>query len=327
MGTRHPKSPCCGASIQRFGGRRRRCSQCKRTWRIRRRKPGRKRQRVAAQLVSRTLAEQRPLVRQPRPAGVSLPALRKRFRRALAWWLEHSAPPTVPPGALVLLVDGVWFRFGKRVWTLYVMALKPVGRPQAIFLDPLLLPGMEWLGGWRIAVETIPEALRTRICAFVSDGFRGSATLARTHGWIQQRCHFHLIAQLHGRRGRYKHLPTAPVRDAIYRTIRAALIAPEDPHLAALQARLTLLAQRPECPKRFRMFVRDFLRHLEAFRAYRRYPQLDLPTTTNVIESMAHVLRDQLPPLATPQSLQRWATALMRLRPTMVCNGHQDQPD
>lgn len=327
MGTRHPKSPCCGAIVQRFGGRRRRCSQCHRTWRIRRRKPGRKRRRVAPQLVTRTLAEQRPLVRQARPAGVSLPALRKRFRAALTWWLAHSTAPGVPPGPLVLLVDGVWFRFGRQVWTLYVMALKPVGCAQATFLDPLLLPAREALAGWQQAVATIPAAVRRHIRALVSDGFRGSASLARHNGWIHQRCHFHLIAQLQIRRGQHKHLATAPLREAMYQALRTALGLPEGPALRQLETRLATLAQRPKCPRRFRMAVRDFLRQRDAFRAYQRYPELELPTTTNVVEAMARILRTRLPPLSTPEALQRWATALIRLRPTMVCNGHRNQPN
>ena len=75
------------------------------------------------------------------------------------------------------------------------------------------------------------------------------------------------------------------------------------------------------------MAVRDFLRQHDAFRAYQRYPDRELPTTTNVVEAMARILRTRLPPLSTPEALQRWATALIRLRPTMVCNGHQNQPN
>lgn len=326
MGTRHRKSPCCGQRIQRFGGRRRRCSQCGRTWRIRRKKRGRKPRRITAALVRRTLGEKRPLVRQARPAGLAVAGLRQRFRRALAWWLERSASRPIPPGELALIVDGVWFRFGKRLWTLYLMAVKPLGAAWAMFLDPVLLPGRECAQDWHAAVGTIPLPVQSQICAFVSDGFRGSKALARAHGWIQQRCHFHLIAQLQARRGGYKHLPTQRIREAIYRAMREALVTREAVRLARLRTRLRNLARRLDCPTRFRMFVHDFLRELDAFRTYQRYPELNLPTTTNVVEAMARLLRDQLRPLSTPGSLLRWATALIRLRSCLVCNGHKDQP-
>ena len=150
--------------------------------------------------------------------------------------------------------------------------------------------------------------------------------LCRHDGWIHQRCHFHLIAQLQIRRGQHKHLVTAPLREAIYQALRTALGLSEGPALRPLETRLATLARHPECPRRFRMAVRDFLRQRDAFRAYQRYPELELPTTTNVVEAMARILRTQLPPLSTPEALQRWATALIRLRPTMVCNGHRNQP-
>lgn len=327
MSTRHRKSPCCGQRIQRFGGRRRRCSQCGRTWRIRRKKPGRKPRRITAALLRRTLGEKRPLVRQVRPAGLAVAGLRQRFRRTLAWWLEHSASRPVPPGQLVLMVDGVWFRFGKRIWTLYLMAVKPLGAPWAMFLDPVLLPGRECPRDWHTAVGTLPLPVSAQICALVSDGFRGSKGLARAHGWVHQRCHFHLLAQLHARRGGHKHLPTQLVREAIYRGIREALVTRETARLTQLGIRLHHLACQRDCPWRLRMFVHGFLRELETFRAYQRYPEFDLPTTTNVVESMAKRLRDQLRPLSTPGSLLRWATALIRLRPCLVCNGHKDQPN
>ena len=327
MGTRRGKSTCCGQRVQRFGDRRRRCSQCGRTWRIRKKKRGRKPGRIAHELVQRTISERRPLVRQALRRGLSAPTLRQRFRRALQWFLERAPEPPPPAGELVLIADALWFRFGKERWTLYLLAVKPLEAAWARFLDPVLLPGKECLSQWRVATQTIPPQLSPRIRAFVSDGFRGSKALARAGGWIHQRCHFHLIAQLQGRLGRHKHLPGRGVREAIYGRIREALETASPARLALLRQELRQLSRRPSCPKRFRMFTRDFLRELDAFRAYRRYPQLHLPTTTNVIESMGKVLRDQLRPLSTPAALLRWATAIIRLRPPMVCNGSKYQPN
>lgn len=327
MGTRHGKSACCGQRIQRFGSRRRRCSQCGRTWRIRQKKRGRKPRRIAHDLLLQTLRERQPLVRQAPRRGLSTAAVRQRFRRALRWFLEHTTAPRLPAGELVLLADALWFRFGSERWTLYVLAVKPVGVPWARFLDPVLLPGQECLSDWRAAVQTIPPEVKPRIRAFVSDGFRGSQALARASGWIHQRCHFHLIAQLQVRRGRHKHLRGSELREAIYRGIREALATANPARLVQLREQLLQLARGPRCPKRLRMLTLDFLRELDAFRAYHRYPELHLPTTTNVIEAMGKVLRDQLRSLSTPRSLHRWATAVIRLRPPMVCNGPKNQPN
>jgi len=273
------------------------------------------------------VVDKQPLVRQTRPAGLSVPGLRQRFRQDLEWWLAHSAPPVIPDGPLALLIDGVWFEFAHAHWTLYLMAVKPVTASMAYFLDPVLLPGRESARDWRVALATLPPEVETRIVALVSDGVRGSHTVARQHGWIHQRCHFHLIAQLQGRRGRYTRLPSAPVREAIYQATRAALVTRSPRRLTQLRTHLARFTQRADCPRRFQMFARDFLRHLDAFRAYLNDEDLHLPTTTNVVESMVRRLRDRIRPLSTPASLQRWATAIIRLHPVMVCNGHRNQPD
>ncbi len=326
MATLHGKSTCCGERIQRFGGRRRRCPRCGRTWRVRKRRRGAKSRRISHELVIRTLRERQPLARQAVKCGLPVPTLRQRFRRALTWFLEHSPSPQAPPGELALIVDAMWFSFSRERWTLYLLALKPITAAWVRFLDPVLLPGRECLGAWQEAVKTIDPEVRNRIRAFVSDGFRGCKTVARTGGWVHQRCHFHLIAQLHGRRCRFKGTYGREVREAIYRLIRHTLTTPNSERLDQLREELKQLAGQPNCPKRFQMFVHDFLRELHAFRTYQDYPQWHLPTTTNVVESMSSILRNQTQHLKNPDSLLRWATAIIRLRPQMTCNGSQNQP-
>lgn len=235
---------------------------------------------------------------------------------------RYPPPVPCPEGQLVLLIDGVWFEFRRQPWTLYLLALKPLDAPVAFFLDPVLLPDRESARDWEAALCTIPPTIVTRIVALVSDGFRGSHPLAHRHGWIHQRCHFHLIAQLQGRRGRHTHLPTAPVREALYQTVRAALGTRSARRLARLRNDLLRIAHQPTCPHRLQMFARDFVRHLDAFRAYLAYPALHLPTTTNVVESMIRCLRDGVRTISSPTALQQWATAFIRLHPQMTCNGH-----
>ncbi len=251
----------------------------------------------------------------------SVAQTRKRFARELRWWLTHTAPPPVPGGPLLLLADAMWFTFARTPWTLYLLALRPVAQPVAYFQDPVLLPGREAARGWHQALATIPATTTARVRALVSDGFRGSHTWARHHGWIQQRCHFHLIAQLHGRRGRFTHLPSAPVREALYQTTRVALVTRDPERLAHAETTLRHLVAQPQCPDRLAMIGRDFLRQLPAFRAYLRCPELQLPTTTNVLESMARRVRDRVRPLNSPDALRRWATATIRLAPRMACKG------
>jgi len=49
------KSSCCQAKIYKFGGKRKQCSECKKTWKIRQKKRGRKAKRVDKKLVENIL--------------------------------------------------------------------------------------------------------------------------------------------------------------------------------------------------------------------------------------------------------------------------------
>ena len=324
MDSPQPNSACCQAPIQRFGGRRRRCRACGRTWRLYPHRRGRKRVRPTATVIVRTIEDQLPLRIQ---RGPSEAARRKRFQRALRWWLSRTRPPAIPPGPLVLLLDGVWCRFGPHDWTLYLIAFKPLSESRAYFIDPPLLPGREAGMTWHAVLQELgPDVLR-RVVAVVTDGFRGSHTLARHHNWLHQRCHFHLIAQLQERRGRHLPLRGAGTGRTVEEAVRQAVITDSKRVLRRLERQLRLTVAHPACRGRVRLILGGILRHLDAFRTYRRYPHLNLPTTTNVVESMARRIRDRIRTLRTPAAVQRWAVAVIRLRPSLKCNGQLYQPN
>ena len=327
MKTLHTKSLCCRGKIYRFGNRRRQCSICGRTWRIRRKKRGRKRNRINKKLLTKTLIRRQSLNSQMRKNYSSIATLYQRFRKTLIWL--SSQPRRYPPysGQLILVGDGLWYRFKKKDWVLYLMALRPIQDSKAILLDPILLPGKENYQNWKQAIQTLPLPIKKRIKAFVSDGFRGSKKLSKENHWIHQRCHFHLMAQLQARRGRKKKLIGADIRETIYLIIRKVLEMPDGKHLKFLTIYLNQLANHPLCPKKMRMIIHEFLKELDSFRAYLLYPELNLPTTTNTIESTGKMIRKISRSLNTPRSLQLWTTAFIRFRPEITCNGKIFQPN
>jgi hypothetical protein len=209
------------------------------------------------------------------------------------------------------------------------MAIKPCCQNRALFLDPVLLPGRENVQCWSQAFTTIPTRIYRRIRASVSDDIRGIIGLAMRQGWIVQLCHFHLISQLQGSRGRRKRkLVGRPVRETLYRLTRQALEMPDGPRLQSVLKRLEGLVQKPMGSRVIRMAVREFLRRIDHFRAYRKYPELGLPSTTGTVEAMGRRVRDlmrQTRSIRSPQALQLWATALIRTRPTVMCNGKHFQ--
>src|SRR5262245_30468668 len=232
-------------------------------------------------------------------------------------------------GPLVLILDGLYFRFRGKDWVLYMMALKPCHRARAVFLDPVLQPGRENMQGWSHAFTTIPPAIHKRIRASVSDEISGIIKLGTAQGWIVQLCHFHLISRLQNCRGRRnRRLQGRPLREALYQHIRQALELPDGPRLQTVLKKVRRLVRQATGLRVMRMIVREFLRRIDHFRAYRKHPQLNLPTTTGSVEAMNRKVRDlmrQTRSVRTPQALQLWATALIRMRPEITCNGKQFQ--
>jgi len=258
--------------------------------------------------------------------GVALAAYRYRFRQALRRFVARPGPQRIPSGPLVLLVDGLWFQFAGRPWVLYLTALKPCRRDYAVFLDPLLFPGKEGAVSWRETVAAIPASPLRRIRALVADNLPGMRGLAQAHGWVLQLCHFHMLLKLQVRyRGVRYALRGGPVRHEIDQLIRRGLQWPDGRPLARALARLHRLSRADCGTPRIQMAVHEFLHGLEFYRAYLNYPQLGLPQTTNVVESMGRLLREMLRSSragSNPASLLLWATALIRMRSTMICNGH-----
>lgn len=325
MDSQHAKSPCCGAPIRRFGGRRRQCTRCTRTWRIRPKKRGRPGHRDAPTTLRRVFEDGFTLrqLAGSRP-GVALSTYRYRFRRALKRYVTQPSSQPLPLGPLVLLADGLWFQFKRKPWVLYLMALKPCQGDHAVFLDPVLLAGSERLARWEEALEHIPQAASERVCAMVVDNLPGMRRVARQRGWVLQLCHFHLLLKLYGQRASRPHaLRGGPVREEIQQLIRQALQIPDGVSLNKTIQRLRVLSKTDCGTARIQMTVRAFLRDLSFYRSYLDHPQLGLPQTTNTVESMGRLIREMFRRNragSNPDSTLRWATAFIRIHPTVVCN-------
>lgn len=319
----HTKSPCCHAPIRRYGERRQQCTACFKTWRVHKHKRGRKPTRIQTPFIQ-SLFETNSTVRQLILHHSRLEPSRVlyRLRRQLRQLAEQPPQYPLPPGPLVLLVDGFWFRFLRHDWVLYLCAVKPLLRDTAWILEPMVIEGKERYSAWQRAIKSLPLSICNHIKAFVSDGFRGSARIARKYGWVHQRCHFHLLAQLYSRAGhRKKKLSQRARRKRIVRLIRRCLEEPNHRSVAQLVYRLRCELKNPFCPIRYRQIGRDFLRNLESFRAYLMHPHLRLPATTSSIESYGKELRKYTRCLNTHKALSLWSKMYVRYHPTVVCNG------
>lgn len=330
MNTQHAKSPCCQAKIVRFGHRRRQCRGCKRTWTIRPKRRGRRRIRMLSKVFRQIFLERFTLQHlAPRRFQISLPSLRYRFRQALQRFVRSPRSQKLPLAPLTLLADGLRFHFGKRPWVLYLIAAKSCTGKTAVFFDPVLLPGKEGAFRWKQLFAALPAKARFQTRALVADNLNGMKRIAKQHGWVLQLCHFHLLRKLQVQWKRpQRALKGGVLREVIYQLIREALETPDDRRLQRLLKRLTRLAAMDSITQRLQAVLRDFLKSIPYYRSYRTHPKLHLPATTNAVESMACVIRDLLRRTrcaSSPKALLQWTTALIRLRPTITCNGKKFQ--
>ena len=322
MKTIHAKSPCCREAIHRFGSRRRQCRACGRTWRIRVKKRGRKLKRSSMRLPRKVLAEYARTASWAQRRHISVAAASFRLQGAMRHVIQATRSRSLPRGPYALLGDGLYFKFKRADWVMYVTAVKPVKSHRAFFLDPVLLEGKESYERWRTVVAMIPRETKKRIRAFVSDGFRGSKLIARECGWVHQRCHFHLLMALIRRHGRRSYrVKGAGIREKLLGVVRILLATSNSTILKRQTLKARRLISHPLCPPWIRIQTVEFLRTLDDFRAYLIHPELNLPATTNSIESSGKIIRKATSTARTPKSVLLRATTFLRIKKSITCNG------
>jgi hypothetical protein len=315
----HEKSACCGARIIRFGGKRRQCTACKKTWRVHPAKRGRKSVRKQTGYLEKVFLRGFRVSQIQHHSSLSPDAIYKRFAINLSSWTSAERTIEINGDRLILILDAEWQYFGRVLWTMYILAVKVVGSETAFILDPVMLPGKESAKGWRQTIRKMPESIKGRVTAVVSDGFRGIEGIAEENGWILQRCHFHLISRLAKMRGKRASTPGRLLREEIYNSVRLALVDDSRWRLSRLRNRLAYLSEQKDCPKRMRMVIREFLRHMTEFRSYLEYPELSLPKTTNVVESINSLNRRRSATVRTPKAWLKWTTACIRFKSKFTC--------
>lgn len=315
----HEKSQCCAAKIIRFGGKRRQCLVCQRTWRVHRAKRGRKAARSRPAYLRQVFGRGLAVKQMASRSQMSAPAVYKRFNHNLTGFVARRRIIRLRGQKLILVIDALWQYFQGRLWTLYCLAVKAPATDQVTVWDPVLRPGRENAADWEQLINDLPLGTKNRIIALVSDGIRGIEAIAAGNRWIIQRCHFHLLSMLQKMRGKRASTPGRLIREEIYGSVKLALSETSSSRLNVLCQRLAVLAQNPLCPARMRMAVRDFLRRLPEFRSYLEYPELNLPTTVNVMESVNSLIRRRARTVNSPQAWHKWAVATIRFKSKFTC--------
>lgn len=321
----HAKSPCCQEKIYHYGNRRRQCSSCRKTWRIRKKKRGRKYIRVHSASAIRYLQGDRlassHLVRSGKKTECQI---QYRLKRSRDKFLDTSSWITPPKGfPLIAVADAIWQWINEERYTLHIILLKPLNKSEAIICAPLLRKGDETLG-WPTAFSQLPQEWKTRIFALVCDGNSGLVSIAHQNKWITQRCHAHLRRLLNnylrtGHRGTQRVLAKE-----VHDLVTTILICPDRLKMVHSVLRLKEIYHLTKS-RGIRRVISGLIKHIPEYRTYLNYPEIDLPITTNAAESLNNIIRDlqrRTRGFRSPASFLKWVNALLLNKKTIVCNGH-----
>jgi len=328
MVSHHSKSRCCHAAIIRYGGKRRQCVDCKKTWTIRPKRQGRKTIQSPAHLIVsyfsraisnvRTMAERRHWGRD-RAQRMLARSLRKYVASHNQDWARF-----IPEhGRLIAVADGIWHRIGEKKITVYVILLRSVQSNRAVICPPVFVPGWEDRHGWEQAFASLPDTISSRICSLVCDGHVALVALGKRERWHIQRCHFHLIANLNMYLGTRKNAAANTILSLVQRLITTANPITSREICAKLRHIRATSKSRG-----VRRVLGGLETHYRDFQTYARHPNLSLPLTTNSAESCISGMRDLMHRCRGFRSwdaMCAWLTGYTIWKRTIQCNGKNQQ--
>lgn len=331
MNKLHEKSLCCGGKIYHFGKRRRQCSACKKTWSVWKKKLGRKKLRTNSTILKNYLdGESVQLYRQARNKKKEPATYSARVRKTLSAFIKDTPWPSVSTNApIVLVVDAMLQSFDKKMWSIFLFLARPADSDRAVILPPFIREGSEHKhGGWKNALGSIPERIKSLTVALVSDGAPEAISQAKKLGWIIQRCHFHLFLRM----SNYLRPPgplarNIPLASKIYPSLYVILYEPNEEKAVASVEHLKQILPNIRS-EGLKTTLSGFIKHYRDYRAYLYFPEYNLPTTSNSGEALVKQIRKLLSRahgFRTITSFKKWTESLLKFKKTISCKGSKIQ--
>jgi len=287
-------------------------------------KTGRKKIRVHPNLEKTVIKCRESLRHQAEKKNKGRETIRRRHQSNLDSLLKKLPISQAPDGDLIAIIDGWHVRFKKQKYIVYLILLRPVNGNRATIMEPIFLQGYEVKSKWEYVFNQLDPSVRKRIKAVVLDGITGVECFAHDYGWIVQRCHFHVIAMLNTLKGQtWKKINNKELREKIYQNCLIILNVEDKKTAKVLAEETKVLLKNPDCPQMLKRRAQGFLRRVEYFRAYRNYPTLRLPTTTNSAECVWQKVTEMVRltrGFSTPQSFEKWIKIQIRSTKSIQCN-------
>lgn len=209
-----------------------------------------------------------------------------------------------------------------------MILLRTIHGTRARLRGLIIMKGDESKEHWEEAFEqTLTPMEESQIKGIVADGSHGPVSLCKERGWVYQRCQFHLLGELKNFCSGYKNHQTRELRKMIFNLVHVILDTPDEKETKQLVKKLFRLIAHPECPLTVRKKVSGFLKHREKYRTCYRYPELNLPKTSNTAECVGRLIRGILTRMhgvRTLKSLEYWLDIALREHPEITCNGFKN---
>lgn len=326
----HAKSPCCREKIIRYGNRRRQCVLCKKTWRIRKKKQGRNPKRKSFNLFFKYLKREIPSlyvlarIKQKTKRKKSEYQLQRELRYGLNKFLQDTDWPKMPiRRRLIVVADAMVETINRKTYSFYFILLRPIKSNKAIIVKPYINLGSEsWLG-WQEAFHQLPEPILASIKALVGDGHSGLMSIAKRRKWIIQRCHFHLIARIQGRRSRWMRSRHRELGERLYFLTKEIITNTDEKIIIDYLKEIEIIKDNTNS-RILNRYLSGFITNYREYRTYLYYPELNLPLTSNAAESIIGSIRQlchRAHGFRTINSLTLWINALLKYKKLATCNG------
>lgn len=217
----------------------------------------------------------------------------------------------------VLIADAIHIRTRTYKAFVHIVLIASVHDDRAWILPMHIDTRGEHKDTWRTALEAaLTPVLHARVKALVCDGKAGLLSLARDHGWAVQRCQFHLIARLQLKRSKYALSRHRREGVMLYELAKTVFTTQSERTCARAVRTLTDIAHI-ETNKYLRTIVSGFAKHHRDYRTYIEQPDLQLPHTTNAVESVNSLVRGLLRRMhgvRTAKAAGAWIEALLKQR-------------
>jgi len=327
----HEKSPCCRGKIWRLNGRRRQCSICGKTWRVWKRKRGRKKQRVCFNLLLSYLTnESGAMSKQALKKHITPAGLQARMAQTVQAYNKENSWPNPPDGELIAVADAMIEYIRGMPHTIYFILLRAINSNKAVIMPFFVTIGIgEGSYGWNLAIQGIPAEVRTRIRVMVCDGVQALGAIAREEGWILQRCHFHLRARLFSFCSPRRFSKKPELGRHIQKLVEIVLSGRNEENIQKAIEELAMIKNEVSA-RSFRTVLSGLTKHYADYRAYLRYPQYHIPCTSNSAEFMIGQIRGlqyRARGFNSLKSLSSWIEAYCKFTKTITCNGKISIPN